>query len=71
LSKSARRTGNKYVAPTELIAFLDTDSYKDIAPTEPVSQKVQISRESPPLLRSRIAFHVPCWALYAPPGGTS
>jgi hypothetical protein len=37
--KSARRTGNIYVAPTELIAFLDNDSYKDIAPTELVPGK--------------------------------
>ena len=39
--KSARRTGNIYVAPTELIAFLDNDSYKDIAPTELVPGKAE------------------------------
>jgi hypothetical protein len=59
--KSARRTGNIYVAPTELIAFLDNDSYKDIAPTElvPSEPKVRIGREFPPLLQSRLAFYVP------------
>jgi hypothetical protein len=42
--KSARRTGNIYVAPTELV------------PSEP---KVRIGREFPPLLQSRLAFYVP------------
>jgi hypothetical protein len=37
--KSARRTGNIYVASTELIAFLDDDSYQDIAPTDRVPAK--------------------------------
>jgi len=59
--KSARRTGNIYVAPTELIAFLDNDSYKDIAPTSWFlgKPKMRIGREFPPLLQSRLAFHVP------------
>ena len=32
--KSARRTGKIYVTPTELIAFLDDDSPKDITPPD-------------------------------------
>ena len=47
-SKSARRTGNIYAAPTELIAFLATDRYKDIAPTELNSWKAHIGRELHP-----------------------
>ena len=44
--KSARRTGNIYVASTELIAFLENDSYKDIAPTELVRSEAQSADRS-------------------------
>ena len=45
-SKSARRIGNIYVAPTELMAFLATHRYKDIAPTELDSWRVSRSQRT-------------------------
>jgi len=61
--KSARRTGNIYVAPTELIAFLDNDSYKDIAPTELVPGKAENADRSRVSALAAVETRFPraCW----------